>query len=69
MTFSTQENKKLLNKLKSGFKRTINWNKYVAKTTNQSRNKYLDYLIDPIFQEVNRIFVLSIENDDGQESR
>ena len=69
MTFSTQENKKLLNKLKSGFKRTINWNKYVAKTTNQSRNKYLDYLIDPISQEVNRIFVLSIENDDGQESR
>ena len=24
---------------------------------------YLDYLIDPSFQEVNRLFVLSFEND------
>ena len=42
VTFSTQENRKLLKQLKSGFKRTINWNKYLAKTTNQSRNRYLD---------------------------
>ena len=69
VTFSTQENRKLLKQLKSGFKRTINWNKYLAKITNQSRNRYLDYLIDPSFQGVNRVFVLSIENDDGQESR
>ena len=28
VTLSTQDNVKLLQKFKSGFKRTINWNKY-----------------------------------------
>ena len=30
-TLSTQDNAKLLEQLKSGFKRTINWNKYQTK--------------------------------------
>ena len=64
----TQENIKLLKQLEPGFKRTINWNKYQAKTTNQARNRYLDYLIDPRFQRVNRLFVLSFKDDDGWES-
>ena len=34
VTLSTQENIKLLKQLESGFKRTINWNKYLPKTTN-----------------------------------
>ena len=32
ITLSTQDNAKLLPQLKSGFKRTISWNKYQAKT-------------------------------------
>ena len=40
-TLSTQDNIKLLKQLESGFKRTINWNKYHSKTTNQARNRYL----------------------------
>ena len=48
---------------KSGFKREINWNKYQSKGTIQVPNPYLDCLIDPIFQRVNRLFVLSFEND------
>ena len=36
VTLSTQENIKLLKQLESGFKRTINWNKYQAKTANQA---------------------------------
>ena len=31
VTLSTQGNANLLPQLKSGFKRTINWNKYLAK--------------------------------------
>ena len=31
VTLSTQDNAKLLQQLKSGFKRTINWNKYQSK--------------------------------------
>ena len=66
VTLSTQENIKLFKQLESGFKRTINWNKYLAKTTNQARNRYLDYLIDPNFHGVNRLFVLSFLNDDDR---
>ena len=48
--------------MKSVIKRTINWNKYQSKVTIQEPHSYLDYLIDPSFQGVNRLFVLSFEN-------
>ena len=38
VTLSTQENIKLLKQLESGFKRTSNWNKYLAGTKNPARN-------------------------------
>ena len=63
VTLSTQDNAKLLQQLKSGFKRTINWNKYQTKVSTQRQNQYLDFLIDPSFQGVNRLFVLSFENE------
>ena len=59
---------KVLKQLESGFKRTINWNKYLSETINQAQNRYLDYLIDPSLQGVNGLFVLSFENDNGRES-
>ena len=49
VTLSIPNNIKLLKQLESGFKRTINWNKYLSKPTNQARNRYLDFLIDPNF--------------------
>ena len=36
VTLSIQENIKLLQQLEYGFKITINWNKYLTKTTNQA---------------------------------
>ena len=68
VTLSTEEILKLLKKLESGFKRTINWNKYLAKATNKAQNRYLDYLIESNFQGVNRLFVLEFEDDNGRES-
>ena len=68
VTLSTQENIKLLKQLESGFKRTINWNKYLAKTTHQVQNRNFDFLIDPSFQGVNRVFVLSFKDDNGRKS-
>ena len=59
---STQDNVKLLEHLKSGFKRTIDWNKYQSKVTIQESNLNLDYLIDPSFPGVKILFVLSFEN-------
>ena len=51
-TLSTQDNAKQLQQLKSGFKCTINWNKYQSKVSTQAQNRDLDldYLIDPSFQ-------------------
>ena len=60
---STQDNPTLLELLKSGFKRTINWNKYRPKVWLEGRNEYLDFLIDRNFQGANRVFVLSFENE------
>ena len=68
VTFSTQNNVKLLKQLESGFKRTINWNKYQFKTTNQVQNRYLDFLIDASFPGVNRLYVLSFKDENGWES-
>ena len=51
VTVSTQNNIKLLKQLEFGFKRTINWNKYLPKITNQAQKRYLNFLIDPSFQE------------------
>ena len=67
-TLSTQDNVKLLKKIESGFKRTVNWNKYQSKITSQVQNRYLDFLIDPNFQEVDILFVLSFENEEDGES-
>ena len=53
--------KKLLKQLKSGLKRTIKWNKYRSQISVQSNNNNLNYLIDPTFTKVNRLFVLSFE--------
>ena len=62
VSLSTEDNAKLLEQLKSGLKRTVNWNKYQSKVTSQAQNQYLGYLIDPAFQEVNSLFALSCHN-------
>ena len=58
VTLSTQDNAKLLQQLKSGFKRTINWNKYQSDPKTYAQNRYLNHLVNPCFQGVNRVFVL-----------
>ena len=63
VTLSIQDNAKLLPQLKSGFKRTISWNKYLAKPELLAQNANLNHLIEPSFQGVNRLFVLAFEND------
>ena len=68
MTLSIQENAKLLQQLKSGFKRVINWNKYLSKPELLAQNPNLNYLVEPSFQGVNRLFVLAFENDGDRTS-
>ena len=68
LILSTQDNTKLLQHLKYGFKRTINWNKYESKILTEAQNQYLEFLINPSFQGVNRLFVLSFENENERTS-
>ena len=68
VTLSTQDNAKLLQQLKSGFKRTINWNKYESNIKTFAQNRYLNHLINPGFQGVKRLFVLSFENENNRTS-
>ena len=68
VTLSTEDNVRLLKQLESGFKRTINWDKYQSKKTSQAQNRYLDFSIDPSFQGVNRLFVLLFKDENGRES-
>ena len=63
VTLSTQDKGKLLPQLKSGFKRTINWNKYLSKPELLTQNPNLNHLVEPSFQGINRLFVLAFEND------
>ena len=63
LTLSNDDIAKLLTQLKSGFKCTINWNKYQSKLPIAARNWYFDYLIDPSVQGANKRFVLLFEKD------
>ena len=63
VTLSTKDNQKLIQQLKSGFKKTISWNKYESSIKAFAQNRYLNYLINPSFQGVNRLFILSFDNE------
>ena len=49
VTLSVESDNILLEQLKSGFMRSINWNKYMPQMSNQNKSNNLNYLIDPTF--------------------
>ena len=68
VTLSAKDDNNFLEQLKSGFKRTIKQNKYRSERSNQTKTNHLDYLIDATFKKVNRLFVLSFENEEDRTS-
>ena len=68
VTLSKENDIQLLEPLKTGFKRIIKWNKYRSKMSIQPKNNYLNYLIDPKFTNVNRLFVLSFPRNNNTDS-
>ena len=62
VSLSTKDDDKLLQQLKTGFKRTIKWNKYRCEMSNWAKNNNLNYLINPTFTKYNRLFVLTFQN-------
>ena len=65
---SSENDRILLEQLKTGLKRTIKWKKYRLETSNQTKSNNLNYLIDPTFTSVNRLLVLTFENEDDRTS-
>ena len=68
VTLSVENDNKLLEQLKSGFRKSIKWNKYMSQMSNQNKSNNLNYLVDTTFSNVNRLFFLSFENEDDRTS-
>ena len=68
VTLSTKDDNNFLKQLKSGYKKTIRWNKYRSEMINQTKTNHLSHVIDPKFIKVNRLFVLSFENEEDRTS-
>ena len=68
VTLPKKGNVKLVQQIKSGFKRAINWNKYQSDLKTFTQNQYLNHSVDPSFQGVNRLFLLSFENENDRAS-
>ena len=65
VALSKENDTKLLERLKTGFKITIKWNKYRSQITVQPQNNNLNYLIHPTFTNVIRLFVLSFTRNNS----
>ena len=62
-------NIKYLENIKQEFERKISWNRYRSEITTQPKSKNLDYLIDPTFRHINRLFVLSFKHGNNDTTR
>ena len=69
VTFSKENDTKLFEQLKTGFKKIIKWNKYRSQMTIQPQNNNLNYLIDPTFTNVKRLFVLLFQRIAGENNK
>ena len=69
VTLSINDNIKFLENKKQDFKRTVYWNKFKSEITKQPKNNNLDYLIDPTFMNINRLFVLLLKNVNDDPAR
>ena len=59
------DNIKYSENIRQGPKRTSYWNKHRSEIATQPKSNNLDYLIDPTFRNMNRLFILSFKNDEN----
>ena len=65
VTLATEYEKKLYQMLKEGFSVDIYWTRCRCQIRNQ-KTALINYLIDPTFDDVSRLFVLAFENEEGR---
>ena len=69
VTLQAEYVNKLYEELKTGITIDVTWNKYRSQIINQqSATNNLNYLIDPTFNNVNRLFVLAFEMEKDKSS-
>ena len=68
VTLQAEYENKLSEELKTGITIDFTWNKYRLQVINQPATNNLNYLIDPTFNDVNRLFVLAFENEKDRSS-
>ena len=71
VTLSKEDNKDFIEQQNKGFQRSIYWNEYKTKEINENADanvfKYIN--LDPSFQGVNRLFVMTYNRANGQPTR
>ena len=69
VTLSINDNIKFSENINQRFIKTISWNRYRSEITTQPKNNNLDYLIDPTFRKINRLFLLLFKNGSNDPTR
>ena len=68
VTLLTEYQNKLYKELKTGISTDFKWNKYRSQIINQTTTNNLNFLIDPTFNNINRLFVLAFPNEEDRRS-
>ena len=66
VTLQAEYENKLYEELKTGITIDFTWNKYRPQVINQPATNNLNYLINPTFNNVNRLFVLAFKNEEDK---
>ena len=66
VTFQEKYENKLYEELKTGIYMDFEWAKYRSQAINQSATNNLNVLIDPTFNNVNRLFALAFANEEDR---
>ena len=71
VTLSSKDNAKLVKLFREGFNRPVYWNDYQTKihTKDLDNNNPIRFLLDASFQGVRRLFVLPLNNTDGDNKK
>ena len=68
VTLQIKYQNKLYKELKTGISIDFKWNKCRSQMINQTTTYNLNFLIDPTFNNVNRLFVLAFANEEDRRS-
>ena len=68
VTLQTEYQNQLYKELKAGISIDLTWSKYKSQMINQTAANNLNFLIDPTFNNVNRLFVIAFPNEEDRRS-